>query len=216
MFVADRLNPTKRPIRWSVNTWIANTRSFSRFVLAIWLLVVVGSTPVQSDELNPGRLLDSFSTDDLNTSFARLHYLASLGHNDRILAAVAVRLDTMNPEVRFAANYLLAHIADGSQVPLLANAMQDDIESFRAIAAGALIGLGHKPAIPILIEALSSNDKLPYSDPPRSVSVFSQRTLEAYIDEEFRPQDESDWANWWLRHNEQLMWSETLIKYVLQ
>lgn len=216
MFVADRLNPTKRSIRWPANTWIANTRSFFRFVLAIWLLVVVGSTPVQSDELNPGHLIDSFSTDDLNTSFAQLHYLASHNSDDRILAAAAVRLDSMNPEVRFAAIYLLVHIASESEIPLLIHAMHDDIDSFRTIAAGALIGLGYKPSIPVLIEALTSNEFLPYSDPPELLSVFCQRALQGYLDEDVRPVKKGDWPDWWAKHNEQLMWSENAKKYVLQ
>jgi hypothetical protein len=186
---------------------------FVLFLVGSGLLSV--SPPLYSDDINPAEILDSFDISDLNTSFSRLHYLIAIGPDQKVVAAIKVRLGSTNPQIRFAAIYLLIHIAGEAETALLLEAVKDPVPAFRAIAAGALIGLGERSAFPILIDALMSDDNLPYSDPPKPLRVFSQQTLEAYVAEESRPAGADDWADWWATHQERLMWSNALKRYVL-
>jgi hypothetical protein len=186
---------------------------FVLFLVGSGLLSV--SPPLYSDDINPAEILDSFDISDLNTSFSRLHYLIAIGPDQKVVAAIKVRLGSTNPQIRFAAIYLLIHIAGEAETALLLEAVKDPVPAFRAIAAGALIGLGERSAFPILIDALMSDDNLPYSDPPKPLRVFSQQTLEAYVAEESRPAGADDWADWWAVHQERLMWSNALKRYVL-
>jgi hypothetical protein len=186
---------------------------FVLFLVGSGLLSV--SPPLYSDDINPAEILDSFDISDLNTSFSRLHYLIAIGPDQKVVAAIKVRLGSTNPQIRFAAIYLLIHIAGEAETALLLEAVKDPVPAFRAIAAGALIGLGERSAFPILIDALMSDDNLPYSDPPKPLRVFSQQTLEAYVAEESRPAGADDWADWWATHQERLMWSDALKRYVL-
>ncbi len=186
---------------------------FVLFLVGSGLLSV--SPPVYSDEIKPAEILDTFDISNLNTSFSRLHYLIAIGPDQKVVAAIKMRLDSINPQIRFAAIYLLIHIAGEAETVLLLEAAKDSVPAFRAIAAGALIGLGERSAFPILIDALMSDDNLPYSDPPKPIRVFSQQTLEAYVAEESRPAGADDWADWWAVHQEQLTWSDPLKRYVL-
>ena len=186
---------------------------FVLFLVGNGLLAV--SPPVYSDEIKPAEILDSFDISDLNTSFSRLHYLIAIGPDQKVVAEIKMRLDSINPQIRFAAIYLLIHIAGEAETVLLLEAVKDPVPAFRTIAAGALIGLGERSAFPILIDALRSDEGLPYSDPPKSIRVFSQQTLEAYVAEESRPAGADDWDDWWAAHQEQLMWSDPLKRYVL-
>jgi len=186
---------------------------FVLFLVGSGLLSV--SPPLYSDDINPAEILDSFDISDLNTSFSRLHYLIAIGPDQKVVAAIKMRLDSINPQIRFAAIYLLIHIAGEAETALLLEAVKDPVPAFRAIAAGALIGLGEGSAFPILIDALMSDDNLPYSDPPKPIRVFSQETLEAYVATESRPVGADDWADWWTVHQERLIWSDSLKRYVL-
>ncbi|MBH61733.1 MAG: hypothetical protein CL569_04655 [Alphaproteobacteria bacterium] len=183
------------------------------FLAGSGLLTV--SPPVYSDEIKPAAILDSFDISDLNTSFSRLHYLISFGPDQKAVSAIKVRLGSTNPQVRFAAIYLLIHIAGEAETALLLEAVKDPVPAFRTIAAGALIGLGERSAFPLLIDALRSDEGLPYSDPPKPLRAFSQQTLEAYVAEESRPAGADGWDDWWVTHQERLMWSDSLKRYVL-
>tara|TARA_B100001123_G_scaffold212280_1_gene239718 strand:+ start:88 stop:693 length:606 start_codon:yes stop_codon:yes gene_type:complete len=186
---------------------------FVFFLAGSGLLTV--SPPVYSDEIKPTAILDSFDISDLNTSFSRLHYLISFGPDQKAVSAIKVRLGSTNPQVRFAAIYLLIHIAGEAETALLLEAVKDPVPAFRTIAAGALIGLGERSAFPLLIDALRSDEGLPYSDPPKPLRAFSQQTLEAYVAEESRPAGADGWDDWWVTHQERLMWSDSLKRYVL-
>jgi hypothetical protein len=63
------------------------------------------------------------------------------------------------------------------------------------MAAGSLAGLGVRESLPVLIEGLSSEEELPYSDPPRSLSAFARFVLEQYTGESFS--DAGEWQEWW-------------------
>jgi hypothetical protein len=63
------------------------------------------------------------------------------------------------------------------------------------MAAGPLAGTGRVDALPVLIEALSSEAGLPYSDPPRPLAAFAQAALESLTGESFA--DAAGWESWW-------------------
>ena len=186
---------------------------FVIFLVGTGLLAVTAL--LDSGKTEPEEILDSFDISDLDTSFSRLHYLSSFGPDQKTVSAIKVRLGSTNPRVRFAAIYLLIQIAGEAETVLLLEAAKDPVPAFRTIAAGALIGLGERSAFPVLIDALRSDEGLPYSDPPKSIRVFSQQTLEAYVPVESRPAGADGWDDWWAAHQEQLMWSNSLKRYVL-
>ncbi|MCA1727301.1 MAG: hypothetical protein LC722_06545, partial [Actinobacteria bacterium] len=96
------------------------------------------------------------------------------------VAAVSASGLIEEPEetTRYAAVYTLALTAQGEgDIGALAGALDDQAEYLRALAAGSLIGLGHREAIPVLIELLSVTDEIPGSVPALFVDRFSSRAL---------------------------------------
>jgi hypothetical protein len=129
-------------------------------------------------------------------------------------------------QVRYAAVYALSLTADASQAEALLPALQDPDGRLRTIAAGALIGLGRKESIPILIAALSSDDAIPYSEPPTAQWQLAYRALNYYTGQDFGFQaaGEADaagraaaaqaWQAWWDQVGVQLHWEASTGRYV--
>jgi len=105
-------------------------------------------------------------------------------------------LDDDDPNVRWAAVYVISGLTDtDDEIAVLEPVLADDDAILSVTAAGSLAGLGVTAALPVLIEALSSDADLPYSDPPRPLSAHAQFTLEQYTGESF--DDPADWESWW-------------------
>jgi HEAT repeat protein len=82
--------------------------------------------------------------------------------------------------------------------------LEDPELPLRVTAAGALSGEGVVESIPVLIEALGSDEELWYSDPPRPAADLAREALEAYTGEAFATPEE--WEAWWGEVRGSLRW----------
>lgn len=79
-------------------------------------------------------------------------------------------------------------------------------------AAGPLIGLGVKEAIPVFLEALRQKDAcLPYSGPCAPVPDYARRVLEEVTGKSHATADK--WDHWWTRVGDELHWNPKKKKY---
>jgi hypothetical protein len=105
-------------------------------------------------------------------------------------------LEDEDPIRQWAGLYLALMLAESDEdIELLRPLLTHNEPVFRAMAAGSLAGFGEVDALPVLIEALSSEAELPYSDPPRPLATFAQAALEGLTGESFA--DASGWESWW-------------------
>jgi hypothetical protein len=110
-----------------------------------------------------------------------------------------------DPNQRWAALYLVALMTDTEEeIAVLTPVLQDDDEIFRVMAAGSLAGLGVTESLPVLIEGLSSEADLPFSEPPRPLGDYARATLENYTGESF--EDAGDWEDWWDEVESDITW----------
>jgi len=129
-------------------------------------------------------------------SIARLNEIASSGGDFVPDLAPLLQDEDADPSQRWAALYLVALLTDSDEeIAVLKPVLEDSDEIFRAMAAGSLAGLGVTDALPVLIESLSSDQDLPFSDPPLPLSAHARLTLEHYTGESF--DDAGGWQDWW-------------------
>lgn len=138
-------------------------------------------------------------------SIARLNEIAASGGDFVSDLAPVFQDRSADPDQRWAALYLIAHLTDtAEEIAVLQPVLEDDDPIFRTMAAGSLAGLGVTDSLPVLIEALSSEAELPFSDPPRPLSAYARSTLEHYTGESF--EDAADWEDWWNQVSADIRW----------
>lgn len=149
-------------------------------------------------------IIEAFDTDQLERSIFDLNRVVLQGEG--VQDAVAGFLQSQDLTERWAATYVLALRADSAQAgERLLPILNDPEPSLRVIAAGSLIGLGQKEAIPVLIEALDSVVELPFNDPPELASELALEALTAYTGQSFDTVPE--WQGWWAEVEDMLEWS---------
>ena len=122
-----------------------------------------------------------------------------------VVPALAPLLKDDDPNRRWAALYLIALLTDSEdEVAVLTPVLEDDELIFGVMAAGSLAGLGVVDSLPVLIEGLSSDAELPFSDPPRPLSAYARSTLEHYTGESFA--NAADWEDWWDEISSDIRW----------
>lgn len=95
--------------------------------------------------------------------------------------AVPALLDLLNsPDItsRWAAVYALSRLAQAEDIPALARGLEDPNLSNRAGVAATLLWLGDERGIPILLEALNSDELIAFSHPPELVADYARYVLE--------------------------------------
>ena len=114
-------------------------------------------------------------------------------------------LENEDPNRQFAALYVALLLTDtDEEIALVTPLLAHEEMTIRTMVAGALAGHGVAEALPVLIEAMSSEADLPFSDPPRSLAAFAQSGLEAYTRESFA--DAPAWEAWWQDVESSLEW----------
>lgn len=114
-------------------------------------------------------------------------------------------LDDEDTNVQWAGLYMALLLAESDEdVELLRPLLTHNEPVYQAMAAGTLAGHGVVEALPVLVEALSSEAELPYSDPPRPLATYAQAALEALTGESFA--DVSGWESWWQDVQGSLEW----------
>lgn len=132
---------------------------------------------------------------------------------ENIAPALAPLLEDENPDLRWAALYVVALVADtDEEAELLAPVLEDEIQAFQIVAAGSLARLGVVESLPVLIEGLASDSELYHSHPPELIADFARETLEHYTGESFA--DAAGWQAWWDASMDSLAWDGT--QYVVE
>jgi len=152
--------------------------------------------------------------DASETSFRALHDAIELDPAG-VIAQAQVALSAADPETRFAAVYALGLAVDQDSLAALRPVLDDPEVSLRTIAAGALIGLGEPGSLPVLIEAMDSDEMLPFSDPPLPIWTFADSVLAHYTGIDFgiaagaedqHQASAAAWRDWWEQNGGSLTW----------
>lgn len=122
-----------------------------------------------------------------------------------------LQLSHQNIKVRWLAVYALArlgHEVSKKDKEKIAAAFQKFVAKEESLAlkrqaATALVSFGDKEAIPLLIECLSGDEVLLFSEPPKSLDEFCLETLKFYTAQNF-DYDQSLWQDWWQKNKEGL------------
>jgi hypothetical protein len=115
-------------------------------------------------------------------------------------------LESEDPNRQFAALYVALLLTDtDEEIALVTPLLGHEEITIRTMVAGALAGHGVVEALPVLIEAMSSEADLPFSDPPRLLAAFAQSALEAYTRESFA--DAPAWEAWWRDVESSIEWA---------
>jgi len=161
--------------------------------------------------------------------------LATCSLNGAILADPAIvrqaalsSLEAPEMRVRFAAVYALSLTADPSnREPLSAVMEREEDMGLRILAARALIALGQKESIPVLVAALPSDEPLPFWNPPEPRWVLAYADLNQYTGEDFgflaavesgdaaaRAAAIEAWQDWWTEVGADLEWDPSGERYI--
>lgn len=171
------------------------------------------------------RLINEFDGSSLGTYSLNEAILNDPGSVRR---AASVSLGAPEFRVRFAAVYALSLTADASQIGPLSTVMQDEDQDLglRILAARALIAMGDKQSIPVLISALPSDESLPFWNPPEPQWVPAYSDLNRYTGEDFGFLDAVEsgdtagrataieaWQDWWTNVGADLEWNPSTERY---
>lgn len=134
-------------------------------------------------------------------------------------SAGMAHMEDPDPEVRTAALYALSVSVvreDEPAVEALRGFLDADDEVDRLTAAGGLLSIGEKAALPVLIDLLGSDLPLPFSDPPTDVWEVARGMLlfhtdqdlglEAVEDAESARATQEAWRAWWESSGDDLAW----------
>lgn len=148
-------------------------------------------------------VVEAFNPEDEDAIFK----LNELVYDDRnVVPVLAPLLEHGDPNRRWAALYVIALLSDtDEEIEILMPVLEDENEAFRVIAAGSLSGKGIVMSIPVLIEGLSSEEQLPFSDPPRLAADLAREALEYYSGQTFT--DPTEWQNWWTTVRDSIRWN---------
>lgn len=137
-------------------------------------------------------------------TLARLDAVINAGGN--VVPSLEFLLYDENPDRRYAALYVIIPLTRTPEdIAVLKGALADPNPGFRVIAAGALAGRGVVESLPVLIDGLSLQEGLPYSDPPRPLAQFSRQTLEFFTGESFATPEQ--WRAWWDSVADRIFWT---------
>ena len=156
----------------------------------------------------------------------RIEQIIALG--SEAVPALVPLADSKNEGERYTAIAALGRIAtaDGAKpadidaaTKALAGRLDDPNVSLRTYAAGGLAAIGDKRGIPLLIEALSVQQRGYLSVPPELLNAFAYRALNVYTgqtfgydplaDEAKRTASQQQWRDWWKANGDRLQWDAT-------
>jgi HEAT repeat protein len=94
--------------------------------------------------------------------------------------------------------------AAGAVLPHLKSALSDPDISVKVTAAELVASFGDPAGLPVLIDAVDSDEILRPAEPPTSVCTQAVRVLGHYTGEVFT--EEADWQTWWDTNQASLKW----------
>ena len=167
-----------------------------------------------------------FDPSNAGASFRTLHLLAGQESKGDFLNKTEELTSLLSSEQwpeRFAAIYFLGLVIDESNAAILVKSLGDKDERLRVMAAGSLIGLGEKRSIPVLIDAISSEELMPFSRPSTPLALLSADALPHFTEGDFELLESKDsvslgeaadkWKQWWKSKGDDLEWAAAEQKY---
>jgi HEAT repeat protein len=157
--------------------------------------------------------------DDSAAALAAINRLAA--DSPAALRATAMsQVEDADPAVRGAARYALAISVtadDAAAVAALRELLEADGDADRLTAAGGLLAIGDKAAVPVLIDLLSSTARAPFAHPPMQVWQVAAALLLTHTDQELGLAGARDanlalasqqrWRAWWSSTSSTIAWN---------
>ena len=179
---------------------------------------------------NPRAAIEEFDPQERQASMNRLDcFVTEPSQKDAALIVAAGYLEQpdffdLSFSTRFAAIRLFglttSH-ADQFGDVVLSVFQKETHPVLKTIEARILIGYGHKEAIPVLVESLSSKTNYPFIEQYPLWEVARQ-TLPYYTSADFDLSisrspcvTQDSWLAWWEDNQEKLIWDDTSNKYVI-
>lgn len=153
----------------------------------------------------------------------RIEQIIDLG--SEAVPALVPLAGSQNEAERYTAIAALGRIgtADGAKpadieatTKALAGRLDDPNVSLRAYAAGGLVAMGDKRGVPVLIEALSVQQRGYLSAPPELLNASAYRALNVYTGQSFgydpladqakSAASQQQWRDWWKATGDRLQW----------
>ena len=153
----------------------------------------------------------------------RIEQIIALG--SEAVPALVPLAESQNEGERYTAIVALGRIATASNAKpadietatkALAGRLSDPNVSLRTYAAGGLAAAGDKRGLPVLIEALSVQQRGYLSVPPELLNAFAYRALNVYTGQSFgydpladetkRAASQQQWREWWKANGDRLQW----------
>jgi hypothetical protein len=126
------------------------------------------------DESSVELIIASINPNQPDTYFAP-EELVALGHD--AVPELIERLESPDVVTRWAAVYALTRLAQPEDIPGLVQGLDDPNLSNRAGIAATLLWLGDDRGLPVLEEALLSDEQMLFSHPPERVSDYARKVL---------------------------------------
>jgi hypothetical protein len=159
-------------------------------------------------EADPPAAIEGFDTSDRAGSPPRSRLnSAVLARPDASREAALAQLDAEDADARIAAAYALSLTLEPEDADAFAPLLQSRDSGERVLAAAGMLSLGDRRAVPVLIESLGVEDRLPFGAPPLAVWEKARAALLAFSGQDLglRAADTAGeaeataraWESWW-------------------
>lgn len=132
---------------------------------------------------------------------------AVLAEPDASRKAALDRLKSEDPDVRIAAAYALSITLKPEDADVLAPLLGSPMPGERVLAAAGMLAIGDRRAVPILIDALGVEDRLPFGSPRLRTWEQARFSLLSFTGQDFGLRDATtaqeaaatapEWESWW-------------------
>jgi hypothetical protein len=175
----------------------------------VLLVLCVGAACSDADGVvDPSAAIDGFDAAPGAGSRSRSRLnTAVLAEPDASREAAVDRLDSDDPDVRIAAVYALSITLEPGDADALAPLLESAIPGERVLAGAGMLAVGDGRAVPVLIEALGLEDRLPFGSPPLRVWEQARFALLSFTGEDFGLRGAAtaaeaeatapEWDAWW-------------------
>jgi hypothetical protein len=195
---------TKRGEAWPVGAFVALS-----VLAALWTSGCSSDEEVerhkQIDTTQVEAVLGDFDGANLST----LDLEAIVAEGPDVIPFLGDLLEEEARATRWAALLALAALGHqrsvaGTVLPHLKTALSDPDTSVRITAAELVASLGDKAGLPVLIDAVDSDEILRPAEPPTPVCTQAIHVLGRYTGQSFT--EEADWQAWWDANQDSLAW----------
>lgn len=149
----------------------------------------------------------------------------SVRHPADLREAALEHIDDKDPQIHFAAFYALTLTAvPGPSMVTLGRYLKSGDVNERLAAAGALVSRGQTEGLPVIIDALDSEETLVWMDPPLRGWQIAKHVLATFTDQDLGITNADDlrasaatkpaWKQWYSENGARLRWDPGARKLV--